>query len=179
MFKKRLLTLALMGTILMLIALPIMTAQAAPVTIVDDQGADDEPGQKDLNSLTVDRTPGGDWDIEITWNWDDIAWSGENTGDAQALFDTDGDGFANYTLAVQCGTPADYTYLTLYSCGDDRTDRCSSQVSIPAQDLDGDGDLEPVGGVGPFKSIGFAAVLGQDPSLWGSQLRVCYNLILP
>ncbi len=29
-------------------------ASAAPLTFVDDGGADDEPGQKDLNSLTVD-----------------------------------------------------------------------------------------------------------------------------
>jgi len=31
----------------------------------------------------------------LTWQWDDTGWSGNNTGDACALYDTDGDGFAN------------------------------------------------------------------------------------
>ena len=141
-------------------------AGAAPLTIVDDQGADDEPGQKDLNSLSIDRSPSSPYDLEVSWNWDDTAWSGENTGDAQALFDTDGDGNANYTLAVRvAGDPAYYTKLTLYSCGDDRTDRCTSQVAVPASDTDGDGDLEPtVANTGPFKSIAAAAVFANvDP----------------
>lgn len=29
-------------------------ALAIPITIIDDAGPDDEPGQKDLNELTVD-----------------------------------------------------------------------------------------------------------------------------
>jgi hypothetical protein len=32
----------------------VQPALAAPITVVDDAGADDEPGQKDLNALTVD-----------------------------------------------------------------------------------------------------------------------------
>jgi hypothetical protein len=33
--------------------------------------------------------------LELLWQMDDVLWSGSNTGDACALFDTDGDGFAN------------------------------------------------------------------------------------
>jgi hypothetical protein len=101
-----------------------------PTTIVDDQGADDEPGQKDLNSLTVDETaaPG---QIAILWNWDDTVWSGNNTGDACSLFDTDGDGRANYSLCVVVkGNPASFQSIRLYSCDDLSSDRCSGSTAI-------------------------------------------------
>ena len=82
------------------------------VTLVDDQGRDDYPGQKDLNLLTVD-TPTTPGTLGIEWNWDDTAWSGNNTGDACSLFDTDvpADGFANYSLCVT--VPAFVAGLTI------------------------------------------------------------------
>jgi hypothetical protein len=125
------------------------------VTIVDDQGADDYPGQKDLNQLTVnsDDLPTS---VEISWNWDDTAWSGNNTGDACSLFDTDADGNANYALCVTVGgSPAKLlanssctanknpfnccsgagtgtcgTGSRLYSCGDSRADRCDQPTTL-------------------------------------------------
>ena len=118
-------------------------AVAAAVTVVDDNGADDEPGQKDLNSLSVDYNPGNAFDIVITWHWDDTAWSGQNSGDAEALFDTDGDGNANFTLAVEVsGTPAEYVNTRLYRCADSRSDRCQSPNDLVAEDTNGDETLD-------------------------------------
>src|SRR5688572_2778757 len=69
-------------------------------TTIDDSGADDEPGQKDLNSMAVDfRSPGSEF-FDVVWQWDNTATTGNNTRDAGALFDTDGDGLANYSLYI-------------------------------------------------------------------------------
>ncbi len=105
-------------------------ATSGPITVVDDGGPDDEPGQKDLNQMTVDfdSLPTS---IDVSWNWDEIGWSGSNTGDACSLFDTDDNGFADYSLCVVvAGTPATYSSTRLYSCGDDKADRCSQPVAL-------------------------------------------------
>ena len=39
-------------------------------------------------------------DANLTWTWDDTGWTGSNTGDACALYDTDGDGKANFALCA-------------------------------------------------------------------------------
>ena len=127
---------------------------AVPITVVDDAGPDDEPGQKDLNQLTVDFEPLDGHDMDVTWNWDKLSLdTGGNTFDACSLFDTDGDGNANYSLCVSIqedtDVPADGTanYLDtkLYSCGDDKADRCTQPVTTLAQDLNGDGDFNDTG----------------------------------
>src|SRR5262249_21218917 len=99
------------------------------VTVVDDQGPDDLAGQKDLTQLAVDA---GNLPTSqaIIWTWDDTAWSGSNTGDACSLFDTDNDGFANYSLCVTvAGSPATYQSTRLYSCGNSRSDRCDQPTT--------------------------------------------------
>jgi len=96
----------------------------------DSAGANDEPGQKDLNKMCVDYSalPTSE---SISWNWDEIGWTGSNTGDACALFDTDGDGFANYSLCVRVsGTPATYQNSVLFSCTDGKADRCTGSAPI-------------------------------------------------
>ena len=86
------------------IALQRSAAAASPrlpsSSAVDDAGPDDEPGQKDLNALSVDYGDPGATAIDVTWNWDDTSTTGANTRDGCALFDTDGDGFANYSLCL-------------------------------------------------------------------------------
>ncbi|OGG23640.1 hypothetical protein A3A79_00330 [Candidatus Gottesmanbacteria bacterium RIFCSPLOWO2_01_FULL_43_11b] len=96
----------------------------------DSAGANDEPGQKDLSKACVDYT-GLPTSIDVDWNWDEIAWSGANTGDACSLFDTDNDGFANYSLCVRVsGDPATYQNHVLFSCTDTKADRCSGSAGI-------------------------------------------------
>jgi hypothetical protein len=89
--------------------------QAALVCVNDTAGPNDEPGQKDLTRLCVDEanTPTS---IEVTWNWDEISVSGANTLDACSLYDTDGDGYVNYSLCVTT-TDGSTDTTTLYSCG--------------------------------------------------------------
>jgi uncharacterized repeat protein (TIGR01451 family) len=105
-------------------------ANAAPIVAVDTGGRDDQPGQKDLNALSVDYGLPGATTINVKWNWDDTATSGNNTRDGGALFDTDGDGFANYSLYVTVAT--DGTWVTrLFSCAaDNRSDRCSGPALV-------------------------------------------------
>lgn len=100
-------------------------ANAAPIVSVDDAGADDEPGQKDLNALSVDYGLPGATVIDVKWNWDNTSTTGNNTRDGGALFDTDDDGFANYSLYVTVATNG--TWVTqLFACGgDSNSDRCS------------------------------------------------------
>ena len=97
---------------------------ADTVTAVDDAGPDDEPGQKDLSGLSVNYGDPGADSIDVTWNWDDTSTSGANTRDGCSLFDTDGDGFANFSLCLTVNAD-DTTTQSLYVCtADSRTDRC-------------------------------------------------------
>ena len=95
--------------------------------------------QVDLTQLTNDSA-GLPTSMEVGWNWDKLNWSGGNTGDACALFDTDvsGDaGFGDVDFAL-CVTiqdpdgngplPVALLSYRLYSCGDDRSDRCTQPV---------------------------------------------------
>lgn len=101
----------------------------ATVTVIDDAGPDDEPGQKDLNQMTTNYDNAGF--VEISWNWDDTAWQGANTGDGCSLFDTDGDGFANYSLCVTIDLAGAFDQSRLYSCdADSRSDRCGGPTQI-------------------------------------------------
>src|SRR6185369_9258115 len=106
-------------------------AHAASECLNDLQGADDEPGQKDLNQFCEDPGTGG-FELLASWNFDDRQWSGANTGDSCGLFDTDGNGFADFALCVTVvdGPPATMNVGSpkLYMCGNDRPDRCTNSV---------------------------------------------------
>src|SRR5829696_4516360 len=133
--RVRRLFLALLAAITLVVGITaagqLTAAEAAgTVVAVDDAGPDDEPGQKDLNWLSIDYGAPGATSLTVKWGWDDTATSGANTRDAGSLFDTDGDGFANYSLYVTVET--DGTYKTqLYSCAaDSRTDRCAGPALV-------------------------------------------------
>jgi uncharacterized repeat protein (TIGR01451 family) len=101
------------------------------VTVIDDDGPDDEPGQKDLNQMSSDP---GATAVAITWNWDDTDFGnlGGNTGDACALVDTDFDGNANYSFCVVAdGNPAVQISNRLYTCTDTKSDRCTGPTLVP------------------------------------------------
>ena len=79
---------------------------AADYIVIDEKGANDLPGQKDLTQFFGFTAPEAN-SVKIGWSWDEISWSGNNTGDACALFDTDADGMANYAVCVTVtGSPA-------------------------------------------------------------------------
>ena len=101
------------------------------ITQVDDQGPDDEPGQKDLNQMSSEL---GSAALALTWNWDDTDFGnlGGNTGDACALVDTEPDGFANYAFCVVVdGNPAVKISNVLYTCNNTRSDRCAGPELVP------------------------------------------------
>ena len=92
------------------LALGSEPALAAPACLTDTAGADDiNANQKDLNefcqSAGNDGGPSGCLlaDAYLTWTWDDTGWTGSNTGDACALYDTDGDRKANFALCESVG----------------------------------------------------------------------------
>src|SRR4051812_48735562 len=74
---------------------------SAFLTVQDQSGANDVPGQQDLTQMGRDDTDPSVY--RIFWSWDDTAdWlSGGNTGDACALFDTTGDGRTDFEVCGQ------------------------------------------------------------------------------
>jgi hypothetical protein len=110
------------------IAVATSPASAVPITAIDSAGPDDVSGQKDLSFLTVDYASPGV--VALSWGWDDTSTTGGNTRDACALFDTNGNGFANYSLCVVVTSTGTVTRV-LYTCGDDRSDRCLSNAVVP------------------------------------------------
>ncbi|MGD8856924.1 MAG: hypothetical protein PVG33_11385, partial [Chloroflexota bacterium] len=101
---------------------------------IDVEGANDNPGQKDLTKMCQDVTNAGTSDpelpIHVKWQWDEVDWSGNNTGDGCSLYDTDADGNADFSLcATISGSPASLQDTRLYSCGDDKPERCTSPIA--------------------------------------------------
>jgi hypothetical protein len=122
---------------MLVLALPVFVSQAnaaLPLTnpptftfVNDENGADDQPGQKDLSSQAVAVPAPGD--LWVSWKWDVTSLSGGNTGDGCALFDTDGDSKVNFAICVTIqGNPAVQaaTSPRVYTCGDGKVDRCTS-----------------------------------------------------
>lgn len=91
----------------------------------DTLGANDVPGQKDLTGQSTILDNNG---LFVSWKWDDTSFSGGNTGDACALLDSD-DADENVN-AVICATiggkPASYISTRGFTCGNGKTDRCTS-----------------------------------------------------
>jgi len=126
----------------------VVNAEIVWLTAVDDAGADDLPGQKDLNFLEtgIDNvTPG---DLYFNFALDNTDWSGANTGDACVLFDSSGNGMADYSFCVTVnGSPAAITIAQLWSCGDDNADKCSNPRAL----------------VTPFSSSAEVSIVEVDP----------------
>ena len=124
---------------------------ADPVVAIDDAGPDDEPGQKDLNSLSIDYGDPGATNLVVTFNFDSTSTTGANTLDGCALFDTDGDGFADY---AQCQTIASDGTQTMsqYECtADSRADRCAGPAEV--FDFASTSSAAIVAGSDPFQTI--------------------------
>ena len=123
--------------LLLVIAVLVVVGQAAgadpdspPYVITNDEnGPNDVPGQKDLNLHGIDNS-GLPNQVKVLWNWDELGTSGNNSLDACSLFDTDSDSKANFAVCVTTtGNPATLLATTVYTCGDGRVDRCSSQIA--------------------------------------------------
>ena len=109
---------------------------AAPVSVSDEDGANDEPGQKDLTKLTIDYAD-LPTSVDVSWNWDEISWSGANTGDACALFDTNDNLNVDAAVCVTIsGDPATLLDVRLFECeADAKVDRCTGPVEVASPAL--------------------------------------------
>lgn len=108
----------------------IGTALAVPTFtfVQDDQGANDEPGQKDLTAQASGFDGG---DFFSAWKWDDTSFSGKNTGDGCSLFTSDGGDLVDYAVCGTIGTKnAVLQTITVYSCNDTRPDRCAGPTLL-------------------------------------------------
>jgi uncharacterized repeat protein (TIGR01451 family) len=108
-------------------------------TVIDTGGAND------VNASQVDLTQMGRDDSDplyfrLFWSWDATDdWTGSGqTGDACALFDTNGDGNINYAVCGQITNPdADPTVVQqtpsspfLFQCSDAKNDRCTQPTPL-------------------------------------------------
>ncbi len=121
------------------------------LTFPDDQGPDDEPGQKDLSYLQFEETnPNPNY--AVRWAWDDTGFSGNNSGDGCVLFDTNANGFADQAVCVSIkNTPATLDALTVYTCEhDSRSDRCAGPELVPTNGTTAQASV--VANVDPFRT---------------------------
>ena len=121
-------------------------ALGTPETVIDDGGPDDVPGQKDLSFMTVTYLGST---INVKWGWDDTATSGANTREGCALFDTSGDGLANYAFCISVASNGTAT-TTLVSCGNTSPSRCTNPVTVPPPTASG-ATVSIIPGSDPFK----------------------------
>lgn len=77
-------------------------AQSSSVGASDGDGADDEQEQSDLTAIERDCSVNGS-SLPISVQLDPVSNPGGNTSDISVLFDTDGDGFANYSYVITLG----------------------------------------------------------------------------
>jgi len=133
-----------------LIALVVLVAGASSVQavtipanyfVVIDQG-----GANDVNAAQADLTQLGRDDSDpsvykLFWSWDATnVWTGTGqTGDACALFDSDGDGNINFNVCGQItnfqANPNLVTQTSgspfVFSCNDTKNDRCGNPSPVP------------------------------------------------
>jgi hypothetical protein len=111
-------------------------ALPTPTNCQDDvNGANDDPGQRDVTRKCIDVGDGSPYEYVVSANWDETTLTGNNTADVCVLFDSDLDGFAGYAVCVTLesgvGNLAVFQSLRLFSCNDDRPDRCTNSVLVP------------------------------------------------
>ncbi len=113
-------------------------ANAQLICTPDVGGVNDTTGgtnsQSDVTRLCIDETNAPiSYDIHLSW--DNASFSGANTGDACALFDTDSNGFINFAYCISVGAKAGggvelEAGPLLYSCDASARDRCTNPVLI-------------------------------------------------
>jgi hypothetical protein len=145
--KRRWLALVIVVTALSALAVSsalavITTIPSNFFTVVDQQGANDQPGQVDLTQMGRDDTDATKY--KLFWSWDSIsAWTGTGqTGDACALFDKNSDTKIDFVVCARVANvnadptnvqlvPWDSSHpVFLFNCSNAKNDRCT-QPSAP------------------------------------------------
>lgn len=101
---------------------------------VDVQGPNDVAGQKDLNRYCA-RNSFNESSF-FYWSWDDISWTGSNTGDACILLDANKNGAADYALCLSVHSDGEYMNHRFFRCTSDTApNRCfGSEEILPPSD---------------------------------------------
>jgi large repetitive protein len=132
-------------------------------TVVDSGGVNDENGGSQLELTQMGRDDSNTSFYQLFWSWDATDFQSQ-TGDACALFDSDGDGNVNFDICAQIQNAAGSTIVqtnispTAHTCNDSRADRCGTP-----------GDVTPGAGqlvAGPIEDItntGGNLVTATDP----------------
>ena len=107
--------------------------------VVDEGGANDVPGQVDLTQMGRDDTDATKY--KVFWSWDSTdQWTGTGqTGDACALFDSDGNTNIDFVVCGQIENPnADASVVRqtagstfTFTCTDKKNDRCTGPTPVP------------------------------------------------
>jgi hypothetical protein len=108
----------------------VMAADPVFSCVNDLNTPNDVPGQKDLTRFCRENVLPNAMAYTVQWNWDEIQLSGKNTGDACGLFDTNGNGFADYALCVEWSKSQQFGFYQLYSCNDTSRSRCYGSAPI-------------------------------------------------
>jgi uncharacterized repeat protein (TIGR01451 family) len=102
-------------------------------TVRDTGGVNDEVGQGDLTQMGRDDTDPGTF--KLFWSWDDASWPGANTGDACAMFDTNGNGDIDFAVCAEVGAGSGSTVVqsagspSSWTCDDSKNDRCAGPTA--------------------------------------------------
>ena len=122
-------------TFALALALIVTTAMpaAAMRCLVDVDGANDDPGQKDVTQFCVGLGANDPFEIHATASLDLATISGGTTSDLCMLFDSDGDARINAALCTTLsGSPAVVSDVRVLSCNDSKSDNCSGAVELSA-----------------------------------------------
>jgi hypothetical protein len=137
------------------VAAVIATAGLAHAQCQNDvDGANDEPGQKDITSVCLTPGDGLPYEWEVVTNWDETTLTGANTADVCTLYDINSNSLADLAVCVTLessgamnGNLAVFQQFRLYTCGDTRGDRCAGSTQL----------------VGAFTTTCSAAQAASDP----------------
>jgi hypothetical protein len=75
-------------------------AQSSSVGASDGDGPDDEQEQSDLTAIQISCSANSITDLPLSVQLDPVSNPGGNSSDISILFDTDDDGFANYSYVI-------------------------------------------------------------------------------
>ncbi len=113
-----------------------LLAPSGPILVADDGGNDDvTQDPNDITAVSVDYTNSSSGSIITTVQIDPIANTGSNTSNLAFVFDTDGDGDANYGFAITLGNnPFEVTEFSLfYGKGDNFAAKISGKQTTIGQ----------------------------------------------
>lgn len=137
-------------------------------TVIDQQGPNDQPGQKDMTRMGRDESDPTYY--KLFWSWDDTNFAGQ-VGDACALFSKETDGGINLAVCGQVQGTGPVTQTTaspsVYTCNPSKNDRCQGATNH--------GNPRCIGTTGANSCTGLGIESGQFITLNGGDADLSTN----